>query len=418
MTSVRGANPELLLLSNGMRVVHQRLPYSRMVHCGVLVNVGSRHERKEENGIAHFLEHAVFKGTTHRKPYHILSRMENVGGELDAFTSRDRTGFTASAPSRYAERALALITDMLFQPTFPSKEIQKERQVIHEELEMYADSPEESLFDDLHSLMYPDQPLGRNILGEPSTLAALDVHHLKQFHQEYYKPENMVLAMVGNITAHRAQKLIYQYLEPLASSGSTYNGSVSAVTGRPFSHTVSKDFQQAYGILAAKVPGRNSEQRHAIQVLNALLGGSDMSARLNLRLREQYGYVYQVDTAYLPYEDTGLFTIDFSTDWRYYHRSVSLIQKELKQICHQEPGKIQLNRAKRQLLGQASMQEENPANLLMTQLNTVMNHGKPYHYHRVAKHINKITAPEISAIACESLTPDKVSWLTYQPANG
>jgi predicted Zn-dependent peptidase len=407
--------PEVYRLKNGMRIIHQRLPYSRMVHCGVLVNAGSRHENPEENGVAHLLEHAVFKGTKRRKPFHILSRMENVGGELDAFTSRDRTAYTASAPKRYAERAVELLTDMLFNPTFPQEEISKERQVIQEELETYQDNPEESLIDEFHAYHYADHPLGYNILGKIEALRSLDSDNLHNFHQKYYQPDNMVLALVGNISATRASRLIQYYFEPLSSRDKPQAEEARSVeVSKPFQKTLPKDFQQTYCILGAPVYGRNSEHHYTMHALNALLGGSDMSARLNLRLREQYGYVYQVDTAYIPYADAGLFTIDFSTDWQHYEQCAQLIQKELKQIGQQAPGKIQLNRAKRQLLGQASMQEENPVSLMMALEFWLMNYDKVYSYHDFAQQVNQVSAGELSNLADAYLAPENFSWLTYK----
>lgn len=410
--------PEIYHLNNGMQVIHQRLPHSRMVHCGVLVNAGSRHENPEENGVAHLLEHAVFKGTNRRKPFHILSRMENVGGELDAFTSRDRTAFTASAPKRYADRAVELLTDMLFNPTFPEAEIKKERQVIQEELETYLDNPEESLIDDFHAYHYADHPLGYNILGTTGSLQSLEPNNLRAFHHKYYQPGNMVVALVGNISATKARRLIQNYFEPLKNEGETppTHGRWVRVS-EPFQKVVHKDFQQTYCILGAPVYGRSSEHHYTMHVLNALLGGSDMSARLNLRLREQYGYVYQVDTAYIPYTDSGIFTIDFSTDWKHYQQCTNLINKELKQIGEEAPGKIQLNRAKRQLLGQASMQEENPVSLMMTLQHSLMNYDKVYSYQDFAQQVNQVSASNLCDLANAYLAPEHFSWLTYKPSD-
>ncbi len=410
--------PEVYCLGNGMRVIHQRLPYSRMVHCGVLVNAGSRHENAEESGVAHLLEHAVFKGTKRRKPFHILSRMENIGGELDAFTSRDRTAYTASAPKRYAERAVELLTDMLFNPTFPQAEVSKERQVIQEELETYQDNPEESLIDDFHAYHYADHPLGYNILGTKASLQSLEPDNLRAFHRKYYLPENMVVALVGNISAAKARRLTQYYFEPLKNEGEAPHPNDRQVSvSKPFQKLVHKDFQQTYCILGAPVYGRSSAYYYTMHVLNALLGGSDMSARLNLRLREQYGYVYQVDTAYVPYADAGLFTIDFSTDWQHYERCAQLINKELKQIGQQVPGKIQLNRAKRQLLGQASMQEENPVSLMMAHQFWLMNYDQLYSYHDFVQQVNQVSAKELCDLAESYLAPENFSCLTYKPSS-
>ena len=413
-----GKQPEVFHLANGMRVLYHRLPHSRLVHCGVMVNVGSRHEQPSENGVAHLVEHGVFKGTRQRRPYHILTRMENVGGEVDAYTSRDKTGYTTSAPSRYAGRALELLTDMLFQPTFPEAEMQKEKQVVREELEMYEDTPEESLMDEFHRLQYPEQPLGHNILGTRESLEGLRPADLQRFHQQYYRPENMVVAIVGKVTPRRLAQLIRQYLEPIPASTAQSQPGRQQVPLAPqpgFQECVSKDFQQTYCMLGVQAYARNDPRYYALHVLNALLGGTDMSARLNLRLREQHGYVYQIDTAYLPYADTGLFTIDFSTERKNYKRCLTLIHQELEKVRQWPPGKVQLNRAKRQLLGQASMLEEDPPALMQDMARGLLNHGQVQNYETYAANINAVRADDLSGIATELFEPDRISQLTYMP---
>lgn len=410
--------PQLFELNNGLKVVYQHLPHARLVHCGALLNTGSRHEHPAKNGIAHLVEHGVFKGTRHRKPYHILTRMENVGGEVDAFTSRDRTGYTASAPSRYAERAIELLTDLLFHPTFPEHEIRKEKQVVKEELEMYEDTPEESLMDDFHALQFPDQPLGYNILGSRATLDALTASDLQAFHHTHYQPENLVVAIVGRVTPRKLEQLVRQYLAPLQNSWpETRMAENQAPVASPgFEQSCQKDFQQTYCMMGVPAYSRHDDRYYPLHVMNALLGGTDMSARLNLRLREQHGYVYQIDTAYVPYADTGLFTIDFSTDRKNYERCLSLIHQELRQIREKAPGKVQLNRAKRQLLGRASMLEEEPQALMQDLANRVLTHGYIQSYRAYASAINAVQAHELSDVATDLLKPDTISQLTYLPA--
>lgn len=410
--------PEVFNLGNGMQVLYQRLAYSRMVHCGFFLNVGSRHEEPEKNGVAHLVEHGVFKGTKQRKPFDILTRMENVGGELDAYTSRDKTGYTAAAPSRYAERALELMTDMLFQPTFPEGEINKEKQVVREELEMYEDTPEESIMDDFHALHYYGQPLGYNIIGTRDSLHRLKAKDLANFHKAHYKPENMVVGIVGNVTPRRVQQLIGKYLEPLpskADTGRADRNQTGNALSYPFRKSLQKDFQQTYCMLGIPAYSRTDKHRHTMQVLNALLGGTDMSARLNLRLREQKGYVYQIDTAYMAYADTGIFTIDFTTDQQYYERCINLVHQELRKIRDQVPGKIQINRAKRQLLGQASMVEEQPPSLMQTLAVNLLDQGKIYSYDDYAASIQSVTSVKVTEVAQNLFDPERISFLSYQP---
>lgn len=410
----RGA--EIYYLANGLRVVHQRLPHSGMVHCGIMVNAGTRHETSNQNGLAHLIEHCSFKGTRHRKPYHILSRIENVGGELDAFTTREKTFYSTAALSRYAERSLELLTDISCFPAFPETEINREKKVIREEIEMYEDIPEESLMDEFHGLLFPENSLGYNILGTSTTLNQLQQKDLNSFHEGYYGMDNMVVMLLGNITPNKVQKLTDRYLKSLSSSVS-YNKTESPPPINPFAITKKRQFNQSYCIIGNRAYSRHNPKRFALTILNNILGGAGMSSRLNLELREKKGYVYQIDTTYLPYQDSGIFSIDFSTDPENLNACTAIISKVLDSVRNKKLSKIQLNRAKRQVKAQMAMMQENHNSLLQVQARNLLDYGTIPSFEEFFKNIDKVSPEEVMDVANEILDPDQLSKLVYQPSS-
>lgn len=410
--------PDVYRLNNGLRVVHQRIPGSRSVHCGFIVNTGSSSENAATNGVAHLIEHCVFKGTKRRKPYHILSRIENVGGEVEAFTTREKTVYFTSTLSRYADRSIELLTDILFNPVFPEAEVNKEKRVIREEIEMYEDMPEESLMDDFHGLIFSGHPLGFNELGTKRTLEGLSREEIVQFHRQHYVPGNMSVAIVGNVTPKKVSQIISRYLEPLPKGNVALQKSRPDSTTRSFQQTITKDFQQAYCILGSEAYGRHDDKRYAAAVLNTFLGGAGMSSKLNMEIREKYGYVYQIDTGYLPYEATGLFTIDFSADKEKLEKCLELISKELRNIRRQKLGKLQLSRAKRQLLSQIAMGEENSQVLLQSLARNLLDYNDVVTMERFKEKIEAVTSADILEAANEVFAEDRISRLVYIPAKG
>ena len=411
---MRHQTPDVYHLNNGLKVVHQRIPHSQTVHCGLIVNTGSRGENDTLNGIAHLIEHCVFKGTHRRKPYHILSRIENVGGELEAFTTREKTAYFTSTLSKYAARSVELLTDILFNPVFPEKEVTKEKKVIKEEIEMYEDMPEESLMDDFHRYIFPDHALGNNILGTRASLYNISSQDLVNFHEAHYKPANMVMAITGNITPLKVSRLIDQYLAPLP--GNTFSAEDSApVKSGTFQKTIQKDFQQAYCLLGTVAYSRNDDKKYAMAVLNSLLGGTGMSSLLNLKIREKYGYVYQIDTTYIPYKDTGLFTIDFSTEKTNLDKCNELISKEMKALRKQKQGDLRLSRAKKQLIGQTTMMEENGQSLMQTLGKNLLDYNKVISLEEFSRNVENVTAIDVMEAANEVLQEESISSLIFMP---
>lgn len=409
--------PQIYHLDNGLRVVHQHVPQSRTVHCGFVVNAGSRHESYENNGVAHLIEHSTMKGTHKRKPYHILSRIENVGGELDAFTTREKTFYLTASQSRYADRSIELLTDILFNPTFPETEIEKEKRVIKEEIEMYEDIPEECLMDEFHELFYAGYPLGYNILGTKESLNSISKDELAGFYEQHYRPDNVVSVIVGNVTSNKARKLIDKHLSPVQTKSRNVQSSQGVEVGK-FDEVKNKDFHQNYCMLGTKAYSRHDEKRYAFAVLNMVLGGSGMSSRLNMNIREKYGYVYQIDTSLIAYRDTGLFTIDFSTDGGNLNHCLSLIDQELEAVKRNKLGKIQLNRAKKQVKAQAAMMQENQSAVLQNLGRDLLDYGNILGLEAFFRKIDHVTPSDVLEVANETLGIDSMNSLTYKPSHG
>ncbi len=408
--------PEVFQLDNGLTVIHHYIQHSRLVHCGFLIDGGTRDENSHNNGIAHFIEHASFKGTKRRKPFHILNRIETVGGELEAYTDREKTCFYTSSLKKYADRSIELLTDLLFNAIYPEVEIQKERRVIREEIEMYEDTPEESIYDDFHSYMYPNQPMGYNILGTRASLQNINREKILQFLKDHYTLDNMVLSVAGNITRGRLEKIARKYLGNITNNKSNKNREKPEPT-KPFHTHIKKDFHQSHCIMGSYGYSRAEPKRYALALLNNILGAAGMSSRLNMSIREKYGYVYQIGSVYVPYIDTGLFSVDFSTDQQYLDKCINIIFREFKKLKEEKLGKIQLNKAKRQMLGSAALMEENPSALMQSEARSYLDYERVIPMDEFFNNIEAVTAQDVQEVANEVLDEAKMSILVYDSKN-
>lgn len=406
-------DPQVYHLDNGLTVIHQRIPHSRLVHCGFIVNAGTRDENPDNNGVAHFIEHATFKGTRKRKPYHILNRIETVGGELEAFTTREKTFYFTSSLSKYADRSIELLTDLLFNATFPESEIEKEKHVIKEEIEMYEDIPEENIMDRFHEMMFEGHPLGYNMLGTSEKLDKLSRKQILDFLDQYYNTHNIIVSIAGNVTSNKVQKLINKHLTTLPKSRPSPKRKPPGPV-KPFYTRIPKNFHQSHCIVGNKAYSRKDDKRYAFAVLNNLLGGSGMSARLNFDIREKYGYVYQIDSSFIPYLDTGVFTVEFSTDQNSLQKCIDLVFKAFRKLKQQKLGKVQLNRAKRQLTGNAALMEENHVALMQSHGRSYLDFGHVMSLEGFFERINSVKAEDILEVANEILDEDHMSVLVYE----
>ena len=402
-----------LTLPNGTRLIHRPHSLSEIVHCGLVINTGSRDETPDNNGVAHFIEHGVFKGTEKRTSNYILKRIENVGGELNAYTTREKTCYYASCLKQYAGRAVEIIADMAFNATFPEKEIQKEKKVIIEEIEMYDDSADESIYDEFYAILFKDHPLGFNILGTADSVNTLDREILKSFVSQNYISDNIILSLTGNLSTKEAEKLALKYLAGLPALHKDNTRKAPAINA-PFHETKEKDFAQTHCMIGSPAYSRYDSKRYGITLINNILGGLGMSSRLNMAVRERHGYTYHISSNYSNYQDTGVFSIYFACDKKNLNRCRELVYKELKKMREHPLTTVQLHQAKQQLLGMVAMMEENQSVHMQAQARSVLDYGRVHTFKDFLHKVDEVTAAEILEIANEIFNPDVMSELVYK----
>ena len=398
-------------LNNGIRLIHTRVP-NMVAHMGLIMGTGSRDELDHEHGMAHFFEHMVFKGTRKRKAYHILSRLEDVGGEINAYTTKEETCVYASFMKEDYARAMELLQDILFHSAFNEKEIVREKEVIIDEINSYFDSPGELIFDDFEEQLYTGQSIGRNILGSPKSLAGFKQEDLLRFVSNNYHSDEMVICSVGNISFPRLKKGIEKYFGqvPFKSRNQKRQGI------RPYdptSITLQKDTYQAHCIIGNLAYDLNDERRIGLHLLNNIIGGPGLNTRLNLSLREKNGYSYHTESNYSPYSDTGVLSVYFSSDKSKLEQSKKVVIREFSKLREKKLGTLQLLRAKRQLMGQIAISAENHETLMLSMAKSYLVYNNFDDLKEIGKKIDRVTAEEILEIANEVLDNAKLSSLTF-----
>ncbi|WP_026955522.1 M16 family metallopeptidase [Algoriphagus vanfongensis] len=401
-------------LANGIRIVHQEVTHTRLVHCGFILNIGSRDETKEQEGLAHFWEHMAFKGTQKRKTFHIINRLESLGGELNAYTTKEKICFYASVLKEHYAKAADLLFDITFNSTFPTKEIEKERQVILEEMAMYRDSPDDSIQDELDALVFENHALGRNILGNEETVANFSQQDFFDFISSRLDTSQVVFSIVGNISFSKALKLIEGPLSEIKPKRTLYLRS-GFHDYTPQSKTVKRDISQSLSAIGRPAFSQHDPNRYKLYLLNNILGGPSMNSRLNLALREKYGYVYSIESSYQPFSDTGFFGIYFGTEEKTLKKSTQIVLREMQKLRTKKLGTMQLHMAKEQAIGQMAMAEENYAALMLVYGKSLIDHGKIDPLERIFEQIRDTTAEELLEIAGMILDPEQLTHLTYLP---
>lgn len=405
---------DLLLhtLDNGIRMAH--LPINGLVaHCGIIVNAGSRDEKKEEHGIAHFIEHMLFKGTKKRKAYHILSSLEDVGGELNAYTTKEETAIHASFLKEDYERAIDLISDITFNSAFPEKEIEKEKDVVIDEINSYLDSPSELIFDDFEELIFAGQPIGRNILGSKESVRSFSQNTIQKFIAGNYNTHEIVFCSVGNIRNERILKLFTRYFGGIAAAGKDVR-SYRRWTYLPGEHTKKMDTYQSHCIIGNIAYDLKDERRMGMFLLNNILGGQGLNSRLNLSLREKNGLAYNVESNYNPYFDTGVFSIYFGTDNQNLEKSISIARAELNRLRETLLGTVQLSKAKKQIKGYLARGYENHESLMLSLGKSMLVFNKIDSLEETYRKIDRVTSSQLRDIANEVFNPPGLSTLIYQ----
>ncbi len=407
-------NQYIITLANGVRIVHMQVKHSEIVHCGFMINAGSRDENDDNNGVAHFIEHTVFKGTSKRKSHHILRRIENVGGELNAYTTREKTCYYASSLKQYAARSVDLLADITFNSIFPEKEILKEKKVILEEIDMYEDSPDESIYDEFYTYIFGHHPLGYNILGSKETVNLLNRVKIFDFIKTHYTADKLLLSIVGDLSRAQAESLGKRFVEKMnIPSIDESIREVPAMQPR-FAVRKEKDFAQSHVIIGCRSYSGLEPKRFGMALINNILGAGGMSARLNMEVREKHALVYNISSHYSTYQDAGVFTIYFGADEKNVKRCTDLVYKELKKLRDIEFTDKQLKQAKIQLIGQMAQIVENNGMHAQHQARSLLDYGKVIGFKEYLVEIEKITASELLEISNEVFETGRISSLVYE----
>lgn len=399
-------------LPNGLRIVHKRVN-SPVAHCGLIINVGSRDENDNEQGMAHFIEHVLFKGTKKRKAYHILSRLEDVGGELNAYTGKEETVLYASVLKRHLPRAIELLFEIAFESIYPEKEIKKEKDVINDEIASYLDSPSELIFDDFEDVLFKGHPIGRNILGTPESLAAIDRNRLMDWVAKHYSPERMVFSVVGDYSEKDIRKYIDKYANELPTGDPRYHRR-PINRYEPAFQTEDKSTYQTHAIVGNRGYDMHHHDLTAMILLNNLLGGPGMNSRLNLNIREKYGFAYNLESFYTAYTDTGTFGVYVGTDKGTIDRSLKLIHRELRLLREKKLGVVQLKKAKQQLLGQFALGQESNSSSMIGIGRTLLHYNKVESFEEVTKRVESVSSDAIMRVANEVFDPSQLTTLIYK----
>jgi predicted Zn-dependent peptidase len=407
---------DLYSLPNGIRLIHKQVRNTKIAHCGIFFDVGSRDESDIESGMAHFWEHMAFKGTNKRKAYHIINRLESVGGEINAYTTKEKICFYASMLDRHLEKAVELLKDISFQSIFPEKEIIKEKSVILEEMGMYFDNPEESIHDDFEELLFEGHPLAHNILGYPETIRNFRQKDLVSFIGKNLNTHKTVLSIVSNLPTKKVLRQFEKYFSDIPEKlGKPERSGFNS--GIVKSKEVFRNTNQTYCVIGQEALPFSSDERLPLFLLTNILGGPALNSRLNLALREKYGMVYNIDAQLNTYTDTGHLTISFSTEKRQLEKSKNLIFKELKRLREEKLGVKQLHMAKEQLMGQIAISEENNVNFMLMMGRSLIDSEKIEGLNEVFEKIRGISADDLRDLANKYLQEDQFSLLTFLPEN-
>ncbi len=405
---------EMHTMPNGIRLVHKQVTNTKIAHCGFMLDIGSRDENEKNQGIAHFWEHMAFKGTTKRKAFHILNRIDAVGGELNAYTTKEKIAFYASILDTYFEKAFELLTDITFDSVFPEKQIENERNVILEEMSMYYDAPDDAIQDEFDQVVFDKHPLGMNILGTAESVRSFNRNDFKQFIAEHINTEKLIFCSVGNVPFKKVLKYAEKYLSHIPA--------FSAKKERlPFLHytpaikQVDRSITQAHCAIGRDAYAIGSDKRLPFFMLSNILGGPGMNSRLNLALREKHGFVYAIDATYQAYTDTGLFAIFFGTEPKQLNRSINLVNRELKKLREVPLGTVQLHTAKEQIMGQLAMAEENNVSFMLMMGKSLLDLERIDSLDDIFEKIRSVSAKDLQDLANDMFDESKLSRLTYVP---
>lgn len=445
-------------LDNGLRIIH--LPSdSKVVYCGYQINAGTRNEEPGEEGLAHFCEHVTFKGTERRKAWHILNCLESVGGDLNAYTNKEGTVYYSAILKEHIARAVDLLTDIVFHSVYPQAEIDKEVEVICDEIESYNDSPAELIYDEFENIIFKGSPLGHNILGTAEQVRSFKTEDALRFTRKLYRPDNAIFFAYGDIDFKKLVKLIRKALAdddsgkvaenaansvgklaeeklPQISQITQISGDENSITTEKSVSSVKsvgpenypsvgkeiagqtivmqKNTHQAHVMIGTRAYDVNDSRRMPLYLLNNMLGGPGMNAKLNLALREHNGLVYTVESTMVAYGDTGIWSIYFGSDEHDVKRCLRLVRKELDKFMQKPLSEAQLKAAKKQIKGQVGVACDNRENFALDFGKSFLHYGWEKNVDRLYEQVDEITAEQIQAVAQELFDKDRLTTLIFR----
>ena len=409
-------------LDNGLRIIH--LPSdSKVVYCGYQINAGTRNEEPGEEGLAHFCEHVTFKGTERRKAWHILNCLESVGGDLNAYTNKEGTVYYSAILKEHIARAVDLLSDIVFHSVYPQAEIDKEVEVICDEIESYNDSPAELIYDEFENILFKGSPLGHNILGTAEQVRRFTTEDALRFTQKLYRPDNAIFFAYGDIDFKKLVKLIGRALADSVENKKSVSSVKSVglenypsvgeeIAGQTI--VVQKNTHQAHVMIGTRAYDVNDDRRMPLYLLNNMLGGPGMNAKLNLALREHNGLVYTVESTMVSYGDTGTWSIYFGCDEHDVKRCLRLVRKELDKFMQKPLSDAQLKAAKKQIKGQIGVACDNRENFALDFGKSFLHYGWEKNVDRLYEQVDEITAAQIQAVAQDLFDKDRLTTLIFK----
>ena len=415
-------------LDNGLRIIH--LPSdSKVVYCGYQINAGTRNEEPGEEGLAHFCEHVTFKGTERRKAWHILNCLESVGGDLNAYTNKEGTVYYSAILKEHIARAVDLLTDIVFHSVYPQAEIDKEVEVICDEIESYNDSPAELIYDEFENIIFKGSPLGHNILGTAEQVRSFKTEDALRFTRKLYRPDNAIFFAYGDIDFKKLVRLLKKsFLSEERRVKSEKFNSPEAQAQFNIQHStfntqhsfegqtivMQKNTHQAHVMIGTRAYDVNDSRRMPLYLLNNMLGGPGMNAKLNLALREHNGLVYTVESTMVAYGDTGIWSIYFGCDEHDVKRCLRLVRKELDKFMQKPLSEAQLKAAKKQIKGQVGVACDNRENFALDFGKSFLHYGWEKNVDRLYEQVDEITAEQIQAVAQELFDKDRLTTLIFK----
>ena len=415
-------------LDNGLRIIH--LPSdSKVVYCGYQINAGTRNEEPGEEGLAHFCEHVTFKGTERRKAWHILNCLESVGGDLNAYTNKEGTVYYSAILKEHIARAVDLLTDIVFHSVYPQAEIDKEVEVICDEIESYNDSPAELIYDEFENIIFKGSPLGHNILGTAEQVRSFKTEDALRFTRKLYRPDNAIFFAYGDIDFKKLVRLLKKsFLSEERRVKSEKFNSPEAQAQFNIQHStfntqhsfegqtivMQKNTHQAHVMIGTRAYDVNDSRRMPLYLLNNMLGGPGMNAKLNLALREHNGLVYTVESTMAAYGDTGIWSIYFGCDEHDVKRCLRLVRKELDKFMLKPLSEAQIKAAKKQIKGQVGVACDNRENFALDFGKSFLHYGWEKNVDRLYEQVDEITAEQIQAVAQELFDKDRLTTLIFR----